>query len=471
MAIAHSCGIGAVYNPSEPIIRTLYCLGLGLQHRGPEAAGIGVYSNGDLFVHADSGSVNEVFHHLAKADICGDAGIVHTRYSTTGISGKKNVQPIRKGGIVLGHNGNLINTEQLHDSLGNPRLSTTTDSELLAYLFDDADNFYEGAQRCCELCVGTYNLVVLDKAGNLGIFRDPSGNHPLFTGTKKETFYAASEDFSLGHLGLVDVREVEPGELIVVSEKGIDNYRIGEGSQQRVCSFEIAYFMNHGSTVLGRSVDSIRREAGKRLAILYPVRADVVVPVPDSGISYASGFGDELGIPVRHLLSRNEHVGRVYMSPEGKNFEIPESIRMTREGLCGLKYIPIRSEINGRIIVVVDDSKVRSIVGRVVTESLRNAGAKEIHWRIGYPPVRYPCFFGMDHATRRELAAAGFEDPIEAGDHISREIGADSVRFLPKGEFRRRLGTGEACFACVDGHYFTEIPDLSRFQDALRLEQ
>lgn len=471
MVLQHNCGIAAVYNPERPVIQVFRDIGPALQHRGDEAAGIAVYSNGDINVCADTGLVNELLPKIAGLPYMEDAraGIFHTRYSTTGVSGRKNAQPIKVGGVALGHNGNVVNMTELYEMFdGRHNFQTTTDSELIACLFDDSPTVLKGAEKCYQHCQGTYNLVLINDRGELAVFRDPSGNHPLFV-SEGETFYAASEDSALRPLNLSNIREMEPGELIVVSQSGSYRKIIGSGSPVWRCSFEPVYFMDHDSHFKGMLVDGIRRRVGKRLAELFPADADIVVPVPDSGISYGLGFSDVSGITYQPALAKNRYVGRTYTSPEGKKEDVPDLLKRTRQELIRLKLRPIAEYVSGRKLVVTDDSIVRSNVSGVITRILKEAGALEVHWRIGYPPVRFPCFMGMDHATRRELAAAPYKDPIEAGDRVAEKIGADSVRYIPEGELREILGDSDLCFACITGNYPIRIPDEKRFREALAL--
>ena len=466
------CGIAAVYNPKNHILREGRDLALGVQHRGYESAGFAVSTGDDILVYKDAGLVNEVFYDAAaKMLFSSRAGIAHTRYSTTGISGSKNAQPIRIGDVALGHNGNLVNMDELTSRFsGRYKLSTTTDSELITCLFNDSVDFFEGAERCHEMCRGTYNLVLLNTKGEIGVFRDPSGNHPLFVGEDGDSFYAASEDFAFGHLNLDKMREMEPGEMIVVSSKGIDRKVVGSGTKKKICSFEPVYFMNYGSTFRGNVISDIRRNIGRRLAQLYPIEADLVVPVLESGLSYCFGYSEESGIPMSEAIPKNLFVGRTYMLPEGKDGETPEILRMTRSELVRLKHRPIRSKVKGKRIILTDDSIVRKNVSSVITRSLQEAGATEIHWRVGYPPVRFPCFYGLDHARRRQLAAAPFEDPIDAGNHVAEQIGANSVRYIPMNELRGILGdNGDLCFSCVDGAHWGDVQETDSFREAMSL--
>jgi len=474
------CGIAAVYNPANPIVRELYELGMALQHRGEESAGIAVSMDGDLFVYKDRGHVDDVFHGLGKASFNSYAGIVHTRYSTTGLSGRKNAQPIRVGKVALGHNGNLVNTDELRQMFGERYdFDTTTDSELIACIFDEAPDMPTGAETASRLCKGSYNLVLLNNRGELGVFRDPSGNHPISVGFKGGALYAASEDFAFQHLDLDGYREMEPGELIVFS-KGMNSEAvvmeppgivIGRDLPKRICAFEGKYFMMPGSTLNGKNVYEVRREVGRQLAKRFPVDADIVVPIPDSGIPYGLGYSEQSGIPFEPGgLIKNRYVRRTYTSPEGKDMDTPRIIQLTRRELSKLKLSATRYYVEGKRVVLTEDSIVRGNVSPITIQILRDAGAREVHMRIGFPPVRFPCFTGLDHAERRKLIAAPFDDPIEAGDYVAKKIGADSVRYIPQQTSREILSDSDnLCFACVDGDYWTEIPDTEQFRNALKI--
>ena len=464
--------IGGVYNSSD-IKMDLYKLGVSGQHRGMESCGISVSNGGDFLILGGYGLVSNVFKEkIGDVDFKADRGTVHDRYSTTGSSCKNNVQPFKVGIYSLGHNGNLVNTEELREKYGKKyKLESTTDSEIIACILDDSESIVEGIERVYKECIGSYNLAILNNRGELAFFRDPWAVHPLFRGRKDNTIYVASEDNCIHALGVYDTKEFKPGELLVISDKGEESIIIGNEKQRR-CFFEPIYFMSHGSTHKKEVVMNIRKKCGRKLAEKYPVDADIIVPVLDSGMQYAKGYHEETNIPMEHALTKNHYVGRTYMSPEGKDEETPKSLQMSRIEKVKLKNTPIPKIIKGKKIIVMEDSIVRSNTVRGIVEILYEAGAKEVHFRVASPPIDYPCFTGLDHAERRKLISAGCRNRSieEIGKYVAEQTGAASVGYLGIEDMKEVLNDeNDHCFACIDGKYHFDIPDTEFFRNALSL--
>ncbi len=474
MALKHNCGVGGVYNApnTRALLRGLHTISLTLQRRGDESAGVAFYHGGVDAVTAYGDAANLYTNILPSFQTHATTGMCHNRYSTCGDSTLDNAQPFRryvkgKGAVVVGHNGTILNPNYVMEKHGYERYSSS-DSEALAWLLADSYTFEEGADKCCTELIGAFNFVAINSKGELAAFRDPNGFHPLVTAEVGDTFYVASEDIALIALGIYDgISEVKPGELIVVSDSGIIKKSIRDPTPT-VCSFERTYFMNHGSTCGGVLNSESREELGRRLSIKYPSKANIIVPVMDSGCSFAVGASNASGKPYKEVMIRN-HLGRTYTAPDGKKSGSQGLVSLSRFEKALLKNVPIPSLIRGTSIELYDDSIIRLNVARAVTQNLLRAGAKEIHLRLGIPPVRFPCFWGMDHATRNELAAARYEDTEVAGDFLAKELGIASVRYIPLGEYKEVIGNGH-CYACHDGKFPTEVPDAEPFISALRLD-
>ncbi|QBI20183.1 amidophosphoribosyltransferase [Egibacter rhizosphaerae] len=451
------CGVVAVSAPGEEVARLCYYALYALQHRGQESAGIAVSEGARLLVSREMGLVSQAFDEARLAGLPGDRGIGHVRYSTSGTSSWDNAQPAftvagSGAGVALAHNGNLTNTEALAGSGGRTR-ACGTDSQLLATLL--AERLDEGGLEAatadvCSEAMGAYSLVALTEDAIVGA-RDPHGVRPLVVGRLPAGGYVlASETVALDILGAHLIREVAPGEVVTVDRHGLRTRRFAS-AHPAFCAFEYVYLARpdhvepaaDGSTT---SVAAARRRLGQALAEEAPADADLVVPVPDSGTAAAAGYAQASGIPYAEGLVKNRYVGRTFIEPS-------PSLRQLG---VRLKLNPLRDVIAGQRLVVVDDSIVRGNTSRQLMAMLREAGAREIHLRVTSPPIRHPCFYGVDMATPTELIGSGLTI-----DEIRAFVGADSLAYLPQErlvEATRRPGDA-LCTACFDGRYPIPIPD------------
>jgi amidophosphoribosyltransferase len=470
------CGVFGVWAPGEDVAKLTYFGIYALQHRGQEAAGIAVGDRRQVLVFKDLGLVSQVFDELTLSSLRGHVAIGHTRYSTTGSTTWENAQPTfrpigaagacRDGvsvgtGIALGHNGNLVNlTELLAKSNGTGRLRAggsagpdgkvgmicTTDSDVICELLAAAaaDTGIElAAHGLLPTLRGAFSLVFCDEH-TLYAARDPHGVRPLCLGRLERGWVVASETAALDIVGASFVRDVEPGELLAIDDGGLRSSRFA-APEPKGCLFEYVYLARPDSTVAGRSVHQARVQLGRQLAAEHPAEADLVIPVPESGTPAAIGYAQASGIPYGAGLVKNGYVGRTFIQPS-------QTIRQLG---IRLKLNPLREVIRGKRLVVVDDSIVRGNTQRALVRMLREAGAIEVHVRIASPPVRWPCFYGIDFASRAELIANGLDL-----DGVRRSIGADSLGYVSlKGlvaasdQPRSRL-----CAACFDGEYPIPLP-------------
>jgi amidophosphoribosyltransferase len=456
------CGVFGVWAPGEEVAKLTYFGLYALQHRGQESAGIATSNGKKLTVYKDMGLVSQVFSESALEALVGHVAIGHTRYSTTGSSSWRNAQPTlgrtASGTVALGHNGNLTNTAELLEMLRSryPDQSeneitggNTTDTAVLtALLAGNPDNSLEGtAMELLPKVRGAFSLVFMDEQ-TLYAARDPQGVRPLVLGRLNSGWVVASESAALDIVGASFVREVEPGELIVIDENGLRS-RIFAKPKRAGCVFEYVYLARPDTSINGRNVYDARVDMGKALAREFPVDADLVIPTPDSGTPAAIGFSQESGIPFGHGLVKNAYVGRTFIEPS-------QTIRQLG---IRLKLNPLKEVIKGKRIIVVDDSIVRGNTQRALVAMLREAGAKEIHVRISSPPITWPCFYGVDFATRAELIATGL-----APDDVRASIGADSLGYLSKEGMiaASEQKESELCTACFTGEYPIELPTADR---------
>jgi amidophosphoribosyltransferase len=451
-----------VWAPGEEVSKLTYFGLYALQHRGQESAGIATSNGKKLTVYKDMGLVSQVFSESALDSLRGHVAIGHTRYSTTGSSSWRNAQPTlgrtASGTVALGHNGNLTNTAELLEMLRSqyPDQSeneitggNTTDTAVLtALLAGNPDNSLEGtAMELLPKVRGAFSLVFMDEQ-TLYAARDPQGVRPLVLGRLNSGWVVASESAALDIVGASFVREVEPGELIVIDENGLRSMIFAK-PKRAGCVFEYVYLARPDTSINGRNVYDARVDMGKALAREFPVEADLVIPTPDSGTPAAIGFSQESGIPFGHGLVKNAYVGRTFIEPS-------QTIRQLG---IRLKLNPLKEVIKGKRIIVVDDSIVRGNTQRALVQMLREAGAKEIHVRISSPPITWPCFYGVDFATRAELIATGL-----APDDVRASIGADSLGYLSKEGMiaASEQKESELCTACFTGEYPIELPTADR---------
>ena len=440
------CGVFAVYARGDEVAKLCYYGLYALQHRGQESAGIAVSDGRNILVSKEMGLVNQVFDEARLAGMEGHIGIAHVRYSTTGASTWDNAQPAFKvtpsgTGVALAHNGNLVNTVDLARDLGATGDKCTTDSELLATMIaGDADvSLEESLARACSAAVGAFSLVVMDESTIYGA-RDPQGFRPLVIGRLPRGGYVlASETSALDIVGAHLLREVSPGEIVAIDENGLRTRRFAE-SKPAMCLFEYVYVARPDHRFPETTVYAARRRMGALVANEAPVDADLVIPVPDSGTAAAGGYAMASGIPYAEGLVKNRYVGRTFIQPA----------QSLRELGIRLKLNPLPDVIDGKRLVVVDDSIVRGNTSRQLVAMLRESGAKEVHLRITAPPIRNPCFYGIDMATRAELIASGL-----TVEEIRDFVGADSLAYLSLDALISTTHRPKSalCRACFDGEY------------------
>jgi amidophosphoribosyltransferase len=441
-----ACGVFGVWAPGEEVAKLAYFGLYALQHRGQESAGIAVSDGTRIVVFKDMGLVPQVFDESVLNTLSGHIAVGHCRYSTSGSSVWQNAQPTFRAtpssGLALGHNGNLINTLELAALVGTGLgREATSDTEVLTALFaDGADGrgIEAGALSALPLVRGAYSLVFMDEQ-TLYAARDPQGFRPLVLGRLERGWVVASETAALDIVGASFVREIEPGELIAIDEDGVRS-RTFAVPQPRGCLFEYVYLARPDTAIAGRSVQATRVEVGRRLAAEHPVEADLVIPVPESGTPAAIGYAQASGIPYGQGLVKNSYVGRTFIQPS----------QTIRQRGIRLKLNPLRDVIAGQRVVVVDDSIVRGNTQRAIVAMLREAGAAEVHVRISSPPVAWPCFYGIDFATRAELIAGQM-----SVEEIRVSIGADSLGYVSLDGLitATTLPQGRLCRACFDGDY------------------
>jgi len=454
-----ACGVFGVWAPGDDVSKLAYYGLYALQHRGQESAGIAVSNGERIMVVKDMGLVSQVFDEPSLNSLTGHLAVGHCRYSTTGASTWDNAQPTFRGmhghGIALGHNGNLTNTDELeawleaedadHGVPHKDRMDSTSDTALLCALlsvFSD-DGLTHAASVVLPRLKGAFCLVFCDET-TLFAARDPQGIHPLVLGRLDHGWVVASETAALDIVGATFIRDVEPGELVAIDEAGLRSQRFAP-ADPRGCLFEYVYLARPDTLISGRRIHAVRTAIGRALASESPVEADLVMPTPESGTPAAIGYAQASGIPYGHGLVKNAYVGRTFIQPS-------QTIRQLG---IRLKLNPIRDAIEGKRLVVVDDSIVRGNTQRALVSMLRQAGAAQVHVRIASPPVAWPCFYGIDFATRAELIAPGL-----SVDEIRRSIGADTLAYVSlEGLIEATgVGKGELCRACFDGDYPVPIP-------------
>ncbi|HET7840168.1 MAG TPA: amidophosphoribosyltransferase [Terriglobia bacterium] len=447
-----ACGVFAVYG--HPEAAKLTYLGLyALQHRGQESAGIVTTDGQKLFSHKGMGHVAEVFTESALENLSGSAAIGHTRYSTAGDTDLKNAQPLivscQKGQVALGHNGNLVNASSLRKELETRGdiFQTTSDSEVILHYFARSKHsgIPESVADALDRVTGAYSLVMLFKDSVYAI-RDPRGFRPLNLGKLDGSYVVASETCAFDLINATYVREIEPGEMVILDGRGLTSLRFAPPAQPAQCIFEHVYFSRPDSIIFGRSVQTSREMLGRQLAREHPVEADLVVPVPDSGVAAAIGFSEESGIPIRFGLIRNHYVGRTFIEPS----------QPIRDFGVKMKLNPVRSLLEGKRVVLVDDSIIRGTTSRKIVRIVREAGAKEIHMRISCPPTVSPCYYGIDTPTKKELIAA-----THSVDEIREFMGADTLGYLSLEGLRQSVGDTQNryCLACYTAQYPTAVQE------------
>jgi amidophosphoribosyltransferase len=448
-----ACGLFGIWAPGEDVARLIYFGLYALQHRGQESAGIAVSDNQNILVYKELGLVSQVFGESTLATLGGDLGIGHTRYSTTGSTSWENAQPAFKTdgqrSIAIGHNGNLTNVTELAERAGRSG-AATTDSDLVATLLSREATevgLEEAAMRVLPSLQGAFCFVMMDE-NTVYAVRGPMGIRPLSIGKLPNGFVFASETCALDIVGAQFVRDVEPGEMVMVDERGLRSIRWTESPRQALCIFEFVYLARADSVLKGRTVHEARRELGRILAQESPPppEAEMVIPVPDTGHSAAQGFAEASGVPYGDGLMKNRYIGRTFIQPS----------QTLRDLGVKLKLNPIPDAVRGKHIVVVDDSIVRGTTTRKIIQALREAGAESVHLRITCPPVRWPCFYGIDMPTRQELIASDL-----SVEEVGKYVGADSLGYISLDGMVRATGSpkGEYCRACFDGEYPWPVPE------------
>ena len=461
-----ACGVFGVWAPGEEVAKLTFYGLYALQHRGTESAGIATSDGSRILVYKDMGLVSQVFTESDLATLPGDLAIGHCRYSTTGSSTWVNAQPTLRptkyGTLALAHNGNLTNTGDLAELVqklepSNARESgATTDTEIMTALISlqNEKNVEASAMSVLPQLEGAFSLVFMDEH-TLYAARDRHGVRPLVLGKLENGWVVASESAALDIVGAAFVREIEPGEFVAIDANGVRSERWAV-AEPKGCLFEYVYLARPDTTIAGQGIHATRVRIGERLAKEAPVEADLVIPVPESGTPAAIGYAKGSGIPFGMGLVKNSYVGRTFIQPS-------QTIRQLG---IRLKLNPLREIIEGKRIVVVDDSIVRGNTQRAIVRMLREAGAREIHVRISSPPVKWPCFYGIDFATRAELVASGLEV-----EEIRRSIGADSLGYVSlEGLIEStQVEENKLCGACFTGQYPIRIPaDMS--EGKMRLE-
>ncbi|MCD6600017.1 MAG: amidophosphoribosyltransferase [Dehalococcoidia bacterium] len=441
-----SCGVFGIYAPEVSIARLIFFALFALQHRGQESAGIAVSDGNGIKTHVGMGLVSQVFTESDLDQLKGHIGIGHNRYSTTGSTRPSNAQPVivESGGLslALAHNGNIVNARALRDELYRKghRFRSSSDSEVIAELIlaSPGKSWEEKIEYAMRRLQGAYSLVIMTGDNLIGV-RDPMGVRPLCLGTINGGWVVASETCALGHIGAQLSREIEAGEIVVINKDGVRSLK-KKSDKKAFCVFEYIYFARPDSLIQGKLLYQARQAMGEMLAREYPVDADLVMGVPDSATAAGIGYSHASGIPYCEGLLKNRYVGRTFIEPDQR----------LRELGVKLKFNPLSQIIAGKRLVVVDDSIVRGTTTPYVVKLLKNAGVKEVHLRICAPPIRYPCFLGVDMATEWELIAA-----MKTIPEIRNYLGADSLGYLSLEGLLQAIGLPREtfCLACFTGDY------------------
>ncbi len=448
--LKHHCGVAGFYsakpvNLPEKLFYSLF----SLQHRGQESAGISYREDGKTVTYKDLGMVSSVLSRYLTLDRRATAGIGHVRYSTRGGNRIENAQPIavtcNKGDIALAHNGNISNASQLHKELTDAGsiFQSSSDTELILHMIalSRKPDYFSAFIETLERLEGAFSMVLIHDESMIAV-RDPHGFRPLYIGTQNGITVAASETCALETINIRNYRQVEPGEVIIINKDGQKSFFLQESGQISQCIFELIYFARPDSRVFDASVHVTRKRMGAKLWEGDNIKGDIVIPVPDSGNNAAIGYAEASGIPFDHGLTRSHYTGRSFILPTTAEREL--AVRM--------KLHPIREAIDGKKIILVDDSLVRGTTSRIIVKMLKEAGAAEVHLRLSSPEIKYPCFFGIDVPTREELISNN-----KTPEKIAEHIGADSVMFLSIDKLKECVqDCGNYCYACFCGDYPVE---------------
>ena len=444
------CGVVGVYG--HPDAANLAYLGLyALQHRGQESAGIAASSNGKMHLEVGMGLVADVFSDVRLKKLPGNIAVGHNRYSTTGVSKVKNAQPClieySSGTMAMGHNGNLVNASEIRKELGaaGAIFQSTNDSEVIVHLMAQSrrNSFVDRAVAALSQVKGAYSIVLMSE-NELVAARDPQGFRPLCLGKLDGAYIVASESCVMDLVEAEFIREIEPGELILINQFGVKSFHPFQKASTKQCVFEHIYFSRPDSYLFGHSVYSTRKLMGKALAREKPVEADVVVPVPDSGVISAMGYSEETKIPFQMGLIRNHYVGRTFIEPQSqiRNFGVK------------IKLNAVKPVIEGKRVIIIDDSIVRGTTSKKIVRMLREVGAREVHVRISSPPTTHSCFYGIDTPTKGELIASNMDI-----DQTCKYLGADSLHYISLEKMLEIFGEqkDDFCAACFDGRYPVDV--------------
>ena len=445
------CGLFGVWAPGDDVARLTYFGLFAQQHRGQESAGIAVSDGSNILVYKDLGLVSQVFNEATLTTLHGDLAVGHTRYSTTGSTTWENAQPVFKTdgvrSVALGHNGNLVNTRELAQKAGGGAASTDSDlvTAMIAAEAPNTQGLDDAAMRVMPMLQGAYCFVFMDER-SVYAARDPFGVRPLSIGRLPNGFVVASETCALDIVGATWVRDVEPGEIVRIDDRGLHSMRFATSHRTARCVFEYVYLARPDSRMDQITVHEARVEMGRRLAEEHPVDADLVIAVPTTGHSAAQGYSQVSGIPYGDGIYKNAYVGRTFIQPS----------QSLRDRGVKLKLNPLPDSIRGKRLAVIDDSIVRGTTTKQVVSMLRDAGATEVHMLVTCPPLQWPCFYGIDMPTRQELIAADL-----TVEQIRSYVGADSLGYLSlEGMVESAGGEKDSfCRACFDGEYPIEIPE------------
>ncbi|WML35577.1 amidophosphoribosyltransferase [Clostridium sp. OS1-26] len=446
------CGVFGIFSKENLDVSSITYYGLyALQHRGQESAGIVVSDGKELNGHKNMGLVSDIFNQNVLEELKGISAIGHVRYSTTGASHVNNAQPIigryKLGSIAIAHNGNLVNADIIRELLEDCGcvFQTSIDTEVILNLI--ARGGKKGIERAAvdaiQAIKGSYAIVILTQDKLIGV-RDPNGIRPLCIGKINDSYMLSSESCALDSVGAEFVRDVEPGEIVIIDEEGIRSVNFAEKTKCETCAFEYIYFARPDSTIDGINVYESRVRAGKKLFEESPVEADIVIGVPDSGIPAAVGYAEASGIPYGIGFIKNKYVGRTFITPSQE----------MRERAVSVKLNPLKVNVEGKRVVIIDDSIVRGTTSRRLVETLRKAGAKEVHFRVSSPIVKYPCYFGIDTPYRSELIGANY-----TVEEIRQEIGAESLGYISMEGLIQSLEENKGfCLGCFSGVYPVSAP-------------
>ncbi len=456
--ITEKCGIFGVYGKGFQAARLVHPGLWALQHRGQESSGIASSDGKKIYLHKGIGLVAAVFGEEDLKKLKGYLAIGHNRYSTSGEFWDRHAQPIKvdvKGGkhIVVAHNGNLPSVKKIKEFLKTKKISTSglNDSEMIAwaiaYFVSSGNNLANAIKKAYPLFTGVFCLLVMDET-SIAAVRDGFGIRPMVLGKLNGGIVVASETCALDIIGAKFLREVKPGEMVLISEKGVKSIQIEKGNQ-KLDVFEYVYFARPDSYLLGKSVDQVRQNLGQELAKEYKINADIVIPVPDSAIPAAIGYSRQSGIPFEMGLIKNRYIHRTFISPE----------EHTRHRIVQLKLNPMKHILKGKKVIVVDDSIVRGTTSKQIIRMIREAGAKEVHLVISSPPVKFPDFYGINTPDQKELIAAVKKIP-----EIEKELGADSINYLSLPGLIKAIGLSQdlLCTSCFTGNYPVDIGERAK---------